>query len=114
MPDLIGDDLVVGALLDKADSLRLLPLVHRIQWLSFKKNGAAPASMGCKHRFQLPQQRGFSAAGGTTEHQKLSSPDRQSQMLQNSPRLFRIGKTKVFDYNGICHGSLSFFWSSAC
>ena len=114
MPDLVSDDLVVGTLLDKTDSLRLLPLIHGIQRLSFKENGAAPSAMRRENCFQLPQQRGLSAAGGSAKYQKFSLPDSQAHVPQDSPGLLRIGKAKVFNYKGVCHGIFSLFRSRTC
>lgn len=113
MPDLVGDDLVIGTLLDKTDSLRLLPLIHGIQRLPFKEGSTTPPTMRRKNCFQLPQQRRLSAAGWAAEHQKFPLTNIQIYILQDSSGLLWIGKAKILNYKGICHGIFSLFRSRA-
>ena len=45
VPHLIGDDLVIRGLLDKADALRLLPLVQLVQREALKQDLTAPSAV---------------------------------------------------------------------
>ena len=97
VPDLIRHQLILRALLDEADALRLLPLGKAVQRSALQQQLAGPASVGRQNGLQLPQQRAFAAAGGAAEHQKLAPLHRQRKGAEGRLGLFRIGKGQVPD-----------------
>ena len=97
MPDLIRDDLILRALLHKADSFSLFALVKGIQISALEQNLTASASMRRENSFELPQKRTFSASGRTAKHQKLARLDGQRQVGDCVLFLFRICKIQVSD-----------------
>ena len=62
MPHLVGDNLVLRALLHKADSCALLALIQLLQRPSLKADVTHPAAMGGQYGLELTQQRGFPTA----------------------------------------------------
>ena len=57
VPDLVGDDLVFGALLDKADFFSLFALGQFVEILSVKQNFSGTSAMRREDGFELPEQR---------------------------------------------------------
>ena len=97
VPDLVGDDLVFGALLHKADLLGLFALVKGIKISALKQNFSGTSAVRGENGFHLPQKRTFAASGGAAEHQKLSRSDGQRQVGNRVLFLFRICKTQMVD-----------------
>ena len=92
MPDLVSDDLVFGALLDKADFFSLFALGQFVEILSVKQNFSGTSAMRRENSFELPQQRTLAAPGGTAEHQKLAWLDGQCKVRDCIFLLFGICK----------------------
>ena len=57
VPDLVSDDLVFGALLDKADFFSLFALGQFVEILSVKQNFSGTSAMRREDGFELPEQR---------------------------------------------------------
>ena len=57
VPDLVGDDLVFGALLHKADFFSLFALGQFVEILSVKQNFSGTSAMRREDGFELPEQR---------------------------------------------------------
>ena len=97
MPDLIRDDLILRALLHKANLLGLFALGQHVEVSAVKKDFTVSASMRREDSFQLPQKRTFAAARGAAKHQKLARLDGQRQVGDCVLFLFRIRKAQVLD-----------------
>ena len=57
MPDLIRDDLILRALLHKADFSSLFALGQFVEILSVKQNFSGTSAMRREYSFELPEQR---------------------------------------------------------
>lgn len=101
---LIGHDLVIRVLLDKANPHTLYPLVQGIKRLPFKQDSAHPCAMRRKNRFKLPQERGFATARGTAQAHKFSLSYGKRHIGQCFFALFRIGKIEIVYFK--CIGRL--------
>ena len=97
VPDLIRDDLILRALLHKANLLGLFALGQHVEVSAVKKDFTVSASMRREDSFQLPQKRTFAAARGAAKHQKLARLDGQRQIGNCVFRLFRVSKIQAFD-----------------
>ena len=78
----------------KTDALALRALIQLIQSCSLKQDLAAAAAVGSQYGFELTQERGFAAAGGTAEHNKFTLTDRQRDLVQGVALLLWIGKAQ--------------------
>ena len=72
MPDLVGDHLVFRRLQDESDLLGLFPLGQFPQQPSLIPDFSGEQTVRGQAGFQMPQQRGFSAAGRAAENDKFS------------------------------------------
>ena len=107
VPDLVGDDLVITALLDKADGLGLFALRKTVERSSVEENLARASAMRSQNGLQLPQKRRFSAARRTAEHEKLSRFDAQREVANCLLFLFGVRKAQIADFED-CHARASF------
>ena len=97
VPDLVGDDLVFGALLDKADFFSLFALGQFVEILSVKQNFSGTSAMRGEDGFELPQKCRSPAAGGAAEDQKLAGLDGQRQVRECVLLLLRICEGQISD-----------------
>ena len=97
MPDLICDDLILRALLHKADFFCLFALGQFVETLSVKQNFSGTSAMRREDSFELPEQRWFSAPGGAAERQKLTWLEGQRKVRDRLFFLFRVRKIQVSD-----------------
>ena len=107
VPHLIGNYLIFGALLDKADTRALLTLVNAVQRTSLEENFARAHSVGCKDGFKLAEQGGLAAAGWAAEGNELSGLNCEADILQGLAALFRVIKGQISDLKR-CHLRSSF------
>ena len=97
MPDLIRDDLVLRALLHKADALALLALVQRPQRSALEEDLPPEISRRGEDGLELPQQGALSAAGGAAKGNELPPGDGEGEMGKGILPLLRIGEAQVPD-----------------
>ena len=108
VPDLVGDDLVIGVLHNKADFPRLVPVRHLFERNAVKEHLSPTSPAGRQHGFQVPQKGTLAAAGGTAEHQKFSLGNGQVDMLQRVlPLGGSVRKGQILDLE-MCHCRASF------
>ena len=69
VPDLVGDNLIFRALLNKADGRCLSPGIYLFQRGSTEQKLPVRLTMGSEGGLELPQEGGLSAARGTGNHQ---------------------------------------------
>ena len=84
MPYLVGDNLIVGGLLDKADTLGLCPLVDGIEGGSLKIDLTFTQAMGRKNCFELAEQGGFAAARRAAEDGEITRLNGQVKQQGNT------------------------------
>ena len=98
MPDLIGNDLVIGILHDKSDLCRLLPVAYFAERNTPEKDLPCALSVGRQHCFKMPQERTFAAAGLSAQYKKFSLFHLETDVFQRMPALGGgIGKGQIFD-----------------
>ena len=108
MPDLIGNDLVIGILHDKSNLCRLLPVTDFAERNTPEKDFPCTLSIGRQYRFQVTQERTFPAAGLSTKNQKFSGLDGKADLFQRVSALgSSIGKGQILDME-MCHCTASF------
>ena len=107
MPDLVGDDLVVGILHDVADFGGLVPLAHLIQGNTVKQQRAASLAVGCENGFEMTQERRLSAAAAAAQGHIGPLPNGEIHVLQSVPAFGgRVGKGQILDLE-MCHNRAS-------
>ena len=92
MPNLVRDDLPVRVLRDKADRSGAGALIQFRLCDPGKADVALFFPVGRDFAFEQLEQRGLSAAGSTTQHNKLSVRNGEGHILQGGGRLFWVGK----------------------
>ena len=71
VPHLVGDNLVFGVLLHKADSGALLPLIQFFQRAPLETDASQPSAVGRQHRLELSQKRGLATPRRAAQHQEF-------------------------------------------
>ena len=107
VPHFVGDDLAVGILHDKAD-LRGLPAQIRLfQGRAVVEDDALPVPVGGEHGLQMPQKRGFAAAGLAAQGDIFPLLHMERHIFQRRMlRIRGVGKGQIFDRK-LCHSIAS-------
>ena len=108
MPDLVRHHLILRGLLHKADLRRLTAAGDLGQRRAAEGDLPLPQAMGRQHRFQLPQQRGFSAAGWAAEHHERTLRHGEGDMGQRRAALLGVGKAVILQMQKLRHRRTSF------
>ena len=103
MPDLIGDELIVGILHDIADCSGLIVGADLLQRNTVEKNRAASPAVGCQNRFQMAQQGRFPRTGFTEQNHIFSFFNRQADVSQRGSGVGSgVGEGQIADLE-MCH-----------
>ena len=99
VPYLVSDHLPVRILEKKTDFFCGGFPVQGRERRPVIKNHAHPFAIGCKGRFQLPEQGGFAAAGTSAEHRKRAGREGKRDIVQRRRICTGIGKGQMLDFN---------------
>ena len=97
MPDLVGDDLVVGILHDEADLCRLLRKRNIGKVFAAEEDAAAAVTVGGQDGLQVAQERGLAGAGLAAEDHIVAPVDGQINIVKDLSSCFGVGKGQIFD-----------------
>ena len=106
MPYLIGNNLIIRILHDKANCLGLSGQRHLVQRRAPEKHGAAADPPGGEYGFEMAQKGGFPAPAGSAQKNKLPFLNGKGNILQAVNAGIRIGKAQVSNLN-LFHSILS-------
>ena len=107
VPHLVGDDLVIGILHDKADPGRLLPEGNIFQRNPVQQDLPAAPAMGSQHGFQVPQKRCLAAAGLAAQYDIFPFFNGEIHTIQRFALRGGVGEIQILDTQ-MCHWIISF------
>ncbi len=99
VPDLVGYDLVVGALRNIADSPALFPQGKGADFRSAKQDASGPLPERRNGGFQLFQKSRFAAPGATENQKEIALPNRKVDIRQAFAVRVRIRKIQSADFD---------------
>ena len=97
MPYLIGDELVIGGLHHKADSLTLLAQCQRADLFTADQHAPFSDAVRRQGRLDVTQQRAFSASRQAAERNERAAADRKADVMQHVNARFGKTKAQMFD-----------------
>ena len=103
MPDLVRHHLLLRRLEDEADVRRLLPQGDLPQGRTLKVHLPLGDTVGREDGLELPQQRGFAAAGGAAQHPEFTGAYGQLHIGQRRGALLRVGKAEAGKVKQLAH-----------
>ena len=98
VPDLVGDDLLLGALHHVADLAGRYALRQLLLGDAVVIHAALHAADGCKLPLQQAHQRGFARAGGADQREKIAGLHAEADVVQHRLRLAGKCKAQIFNF----------------